>query len=264
MSKLIDLTGQDFGYWHVIERGPNDKYGKAYWICKCTKCNKTIKPVSGSHLRSGRSKQCPDCSTKNMIESTVKDEQGKMYGYLYVERRATEEEKPRHDRTGVYWNCTCTKCGRKNVIVFGDYLRKGETKSCGCITSMNESKIAQMLDTLNIRYIQQQRFENLTSTGRNCDQLMFDFGIYNNDTLIYLIEFDGIQHFDETHHNWGEGHFERTRRNDLIKNKYCFDNNIPLIRIPYDAEYNLNDLKLETTRFLLTKENEKEYYESRI
>ena len=29
------------------------------------------------------------------------------------------------------------------------------------------------------------------------------------------------------------------------------------------AVYNLNDLKLETTRFLLTPENEKEYYESR-
>lgn len=29
MSKLIDLTGQDFGYWHVIERAENDKQGKA-------------------------------------------------------------------------------------------------------------------------------------------------------------------------------------------------------------------------------------------
>ena len=24
MSKLIDLTGQDFGYWHVLERAKND------------------------------------------------------------------------------------------------------------------------------------------------------------------------------------------------------------------------------------------------
>ena len=263
MSKLIDLTGQDFGYWHVIERAENDKSGKAYWLCKCTKCNKTIKAVSGAHLRTGRSKQCQDCAVKNMISSHIKNEQGKTYGYLYVERQATEEEKPRQNRDGVYWVCTCTKCGRKNVIVFGDYLRKGETKSCGCITSVNESKIAQMLDTLNIKYIQQQRFENLTSTGRACDQLMFDFGIFNNNILIYLIEFDGIQHFDSNHHHWSEDTFKQTRRNDLIKNKYCFDNNIPLIRIPYDAEYNLNDLKLETTRFLLTKENEEMYYAER-
>lgn len=263
MSKLIDLTGQDFGYWHVIERAKNGPGGRSKWLCKCTKCNETVKIVDGGHLRGGRSKQCKKCGLKDMIESTVKDEQGKMYGYLYVERRATEEEKPRHDRTGVYWNCTCTKCGRKNVIVFGDYLRKGETRSCGCITSVNESKIAQMLDTLNIKYVQQQRFKDLTSTGRPCDQLKFDFGIYNNNVLIYLIEFDGIQHFNKTHHNWTEGGFERTRCNDLLKNKYCFNNNIPLIRIPYDAKYDLNDLKLETTRFLLTPENEEEYYAKR-
>ena len=262
MSKLIDLTGQDFGYWHVIERAENDKNGQAQWLCKCTKCNETIKIVKGGHLRGGRSKQCPNCSVKNMIESTIKNEQGKTYGYLYVKRKATEEEKPRHDRKGVYWNCTCTKCGRQNIIVFGDYLRKGETQSCGCITSINESKIAQMLDTLNIKYIQQQRFENLTSTGRACDQLMFDFGIYNNNTLIYLIEFDGIQHFNKDH-EWKENGFEITHNNDLLKNKYCFDNNIFLIRIPYDTEYDLNDLKLETTRFLLTPENEGEYYEKR-
>ena len=29
MSKLIDLTGKDFGYWHVIERGENTKDGRA-------------------------------------------------------------------------------------------------------------------------------------------------------------------------------------------------------------------------------------------
>lgn len=29
MSKLIDLTGQDFGYWHVIERAENSKGGRA-------------------------------------------------------------------------------------------------------------------------------------------------------------------------------------------------------------------------------------------
>ena len=38
---------------------------------------------------------------------------GKTYGFLYVNRKATEEEKPRTDRAGVYWNCTCTKWSRK-------------------------------------------------------------------------------------------------------------------------------------------------------
>lgn len=28
MSKLIDITGQDFGYWHVIEKLPYKKMKK--------------------------------------------------------------------------------------------------------------------------------------------------------------------------------------------------------------------------------------------
>lgn len=257
MSKLIDLTGQDFGYWHVIQRAENDKSGKAMWLCKCTKCNQTIKPVAGSHLRSGRSTTCTNCRQQKMTAATIKDETGKDYGFLHVERKATEDEKPRHDRTGTYWNCTCTKCGRQNVIVFGDYLRKGETKSCGCINSYNESKICQMLDNMQIKYITQKRFAGLTSTGRECDELIFDIAIYNDNILLYLIEYDGIQHFEHGHFY---DNYNITHRNDLIKNQYCFNHNIPLIRIPYDVEYNLNDLKLETTRFLLIQENEEKYY----
>lgn len=256
MSKLIDLTGKDFGYWHVIERAENDARGRARWICKCTACGK-IKVVDGSHLRSGRSTNCGCVRMEKMRQANIKNEQGKTYGYLYVEREATKDECPRIDKEGIYWNCTCTKCGRRNVIVFGDYLRNGDTKSCGCMNSINESKICQMLDHLGIKYEQQQKFNDLSSTGRACDVLPFDIAVYNNNTLLYLIEYDGIQHFEDGHfHNT----LEVTRKNDLIKNKYCFDHNIPLIRIPYDAEYTLDDLKLETTRFLLTPENEQEYY----
>ena len=257
MSKLIDLTGKDFGYWHVLERAENDNGGRARWLCKCTACGK-IKVVSGSHLRSGRSTNCGCVRMEKMRRANIKNEQGKMYGYLYVEREAIKDEIPRIGRDGIYWNCTCTKCGRRNVIIFGDYLRNGDTKSCGCINSVNESKICQMLNHLNIKYKQQQKFNDLSSTGgRACDVLPFDIAVYNNDILLYLIEYDGIQHFERGHFN---DTFDITHQNDLLKNKYCFDHNIPLIRIPYNAEYTLDDLKLETTRFLLTPENEKEYY----
>lgn len=259
MSKVIDITGQDFGYWHVIERTENSSRGEAYWLCKCAKCGQ-IKPVKGTHLRKGRTTQCKECSFKEIQQSKVLNEQGKTYGYLYVERRATEEEKPRNDRTGAYWVCTCKKCGKKDVIVFGDYLRKGDTQSCGCLKSVNEAKITSMLELMSIKYVKQQSFENLKSNKNSF--LYFDFGIYNNNTLIYLIEYDGEPHFNYNQRGWNtKENFEQRNQRDLIKNKYCFDNNIPLIRIPYDANYDLNDLKLETTRFLLTPENEGAYYE---
>ena len=261
MSKLIDLTGQDFGHWHVIERAPNRANGRAYWVCQCTACGK-VKEVIGKNLRNGNSTNCGCVRMEKMRQASIKDETGKLYGYLQVKRMATKEEQPRADRTGIYWVCDCLHCGRKDVVIFGDYLRNGDTKSCGCVSSVNESKIAQMLTTMGFRYKEQLTFDNLTSTGRPCDRLIFDFAIFNQEELLYLIEYDGIQHFNKEH-EFREGGYETTHSNDLMKNKYCFENRIPLIRIPYDQTYILDDLKLETTRFLLTPANEEIYYQKR-
>ena len=129
-------------------------------------------------------------------------------------------------------------------------LRSGKSQSCGCIQSKQEEKIIQLLTKNQILFNYQYQFDDLLNKK-------FDFYVNNS----YIIEFDGSQHFKYTDSGWDtEEHFERTHKNDLIKNKYCFEHNIPLIRIPYNAEYTFEDLKLETTRFLLTPENEKEYY----
>lgn len=261
MSRLIDLTNKDFGYWHVLERAENNSYGRARWKCKCTACG-TIKVVDGGHLRSGHSTNCGCIRMEKMRQASIKHEEEKTYGFLLVNRMATEDEKPRKDTQSIYWNCTCLNCGRKNVIVRGDYLRNGDTKSCGCLTSYHEVRIQKMLEDLGIKYVTQQKFKGLTSTGRTCDELMFDIAVYNADILLYLIEYDGLQHFSYNDIGWHtKERFEKTRQNDLLKNKYCFEHHIPLIRIPYNVEYNLNDLKLETTRFLLTPKNEEQYYQ---
>lgn len=90
--------------------------------------------------------------------------------------------------------------------------------------------------------------------------LPFDIAIFNNEfELGYLIEYDGEQHFKPS----SMFDYEKQHCHDMIKNKYCFEHNIPLIRIPFDAEYTLEDLNLFTTRFLLTPDNEREYYENR-
>jgi len=151
-------------------------------------------------LRGGRSTSCGCTKMEKMRQASIKDESGKTYGYLYVNRMATKEEKPRNIES-IYWVCTCTKCGRSNVIVRGDYLRNGDTTSCGCVQSKNESIIAQMLNSLEYTYKQQYVFDNLSSTGRKCDRLPFDFAVINPHTqqVLYLIEYDGIQHFTESH-----------------------------------------------------------------
>jgi hypothetical protein len=52
--------------------------------------------------------------------------------------------------------------------------------------------------------------------------MRFDYAIFNDDNSISrLIEFDGEQHFNKNS-PW----YNATHNNDILKNKYCKDNNI--------------------------------------
>lgn len=84
--------------------------------------------------------------------------------------------------------------------------------------------------------------------------MRYDFIIINkNNEPIYLIEFDGEQHFHPVKAWGGEERFEKQKQLDKIKNDYAIMHNLPLIRIPYTHYNNLSleDLKLETTTFLV-------------
>lgn len=56
----IDLTGQQFGRWIVLEKS-EEKRGSnraTFWKCQCSCNEKTIKYVSTNSLTSGKSKSC--------------------------------------------------------------------------------------------------------------------------------------------------------------------------------------------------------------
>ena len=60
----------------------------------------------------------------------------------------------------------------------------------------------------------------------------FDFAIFEDDKLKYLIEYQGIQHYQESIFSKYESLQERQNR-DNIKREYCKSHNIKLIEIPY-------------------------------
>ena len=60
MPKLIDMKGQSFGRFVVLEKAESREDG-ALWLCLCV-CGKR-RVVSGKHLRSGHSQSC-GCLTK--------------------------------------------------------------------------------------------------------------------------------------------------------------------------------------------------------
>ena len=95
-----------------------------------------------------------------------------------------------------------------------------------CIQSKGEKEVERVLDLLNISYIKQYRFKNC----KYKNTLPFDFFIPSNNICI---EYDGQQHFKEGHFGCSSQDFKEIQIKDGIKTKYCLDNNIKLIRIPY-------------------------------
>ena len=73
---------------------------------------------------------------------------------------------------------------------------------------------------------------------RNKNPLPFDFYLPEYKTCI---EFDGRQHFESIEHWEGDNGLLKIKKNDSIKNEYCKDNDIKLIRIPYYEIDNIED-----------------------
>ena len=69
---------------------------------------------------------------------------------------------------------------------------------------------------------------------RNVKPLPFDLYV---PILNLCIEYDGRQHFEPIEHWGGFDGLLLTQTNDFIKNQYCNDNNINLLRIRYDEDH---------------------------
>jgi len=96
-----------------------------------------------------------------------------------------------------------------------------------CSLSKGERKIMAYLDKMDIEYISEFRINGC----KNQITLPFDFYLpkYN-----MCIEYDGEQHFRPIEYFGGIKTFEKQIERDKIKNDYYLDNNIKLIRIPFN------------------------------
>jgi len=98
-----------------------------------------------------------------------------------------------------------------------------------CNDSKGEIEIKRILESYNILYETQKTFKNCKYKSL----LKFDFYLpkYN-----CCIEYDGQQHFKPLKFFGGIDEFKKTQIRDKIKNKYCKDENINLLRIKYNDE----------------------------
>lgn len=222
-KRNIDLVGHRFGRLVVLSRSTTS----AKWVCRCD-CGNLVE-VTTTHLKTGHTKSC-GCLQKD-ITSEVRgiNLNGQRFGLLTVE--GLDIEKSISEKK--YWVCQCD-CGSRISVSTGD-LRSGNTQSCGCSKlSHGEMKIKSLLEEYNIPFEQEKSFPDCVNPSTN-RLLRFDFFVNNQ----YLIEFDGKQHYEQSP-NWEP--LEDIQRRDRIKDTWCKEHNITLIRIPYTR---LNTLTIE-------------------
>lgn len=94
--------------------------------------------------------------------------------------------------------------------------------------SNGELKIMSELCEHNIDYITEKTFEGCTYNGKHL--LRFDFYLpkYN-----ICIEYDGEHHYKDVELYNMKTSLDEVRKRDEVKNQYCIDNGIKLVRIPY-------------------------------
>ena len=240
-----DLIGKKFGYLTVIDCSNNrESNGGKRWICKCD-CKQDgclhIKEVNGGALISGKIISC-GCIGRSNLEIgrglNFRDLSGQTFGKLTVIKRV--EDVIFESRNCVNWKCKC-ECGNIAYVITTN-LVTGNTQSCGFCknNSHGNIKIEALLKEAKIYFEREKRFD----TCRNKFPLPFDFFVENK----YVIEYDGKQHYQNNSFFFND----KIPLHDEIKSKWCKNNNIPLIRIPY-TKYDtlcLEDLLLETSNFV--------------
>ena len=98
--------------------------------------------------------------------------------------------------------------------------------------SRGQIKIQQILIESGLEFAEEYSFPDLlTNTGR---PLRFDFAVFNDQHEIeFLIEFQGIQHYEAKSVFGGYSGLRKQQYNDMRKREYCNKHGITLVIIPY-------------------------------
>lgn len=265
--KMCDFTDNKYGNfpksrWSVIKRVENNNTGHVQYLCQCSCDKHTQQIVLGQTLRMGKSLSCGCLKNEKTAERNktkfidltgvqMSNWHDDKYGNFPESRWRVLEEAERRSSGEHQFLCECSCNNHTRRIVTGNMLRSGKSLSCGCLNfSRGELKISSILDNNNIKYEREKTFS--TCIFNNTNRLArFDFYLPDYNTLI---EYDGKQHFKSENQGWDtDEHLQKTQYRDLIKNNWCKDNNMNLIRIPYTCynKISIQDLLPETSTFLI-------------
>lgn len=122
--KFIPLDGQTFGKLTVLKFA-HIKNKKTYWQCQCSCSKAKVVTVRSDSLRDGSIRSC-GCLQRQKASEQLISLVGQQFDRLTVLKLAYTTGRK------TYWKCQCTCANKSIVIVRGDQLKSGDTRSCGC------------------------------------------------------------------------------------------------------------------------------------
>jgi Zn finger protein HypA/HybF involved in hydrogenase expression len=184
-----------------------------------------MKPKEHIHQKQG----CPKCGKESMSNIHRKELSILIDEFNKVHKNYYDYSMVNYKNNNTKVEIICKKHGifkqTSKSHLRGDRCPK-------CSISKGELRIANFLSERNINFNIQQTFLKCLSGNNN--KLKFDFYL---PEMNICIEYDGEQHFKPIDYFGGVEMFEKQIERDIIKNNYCLENNIKLIRIPFD-KYN--------------------------
>lgn len=234
--EAVEKMFLDCGYI-LLSKEYKNLHEKLSYICR--KHPDNIFEIAPNDLKHGV--RCPLCKKENFIPHNKLDYnfvKSKFLdnGYILLDTEYSNNQIP--------MRYICKEHPDKISKMSYGKLTMGQ-KCPFCRQSQLERKVCLYLDARKINYIPQYRFDDC----RNKLPLPFDFAIFDNkENLMFLCETDGRQHF-ELVEIYGEEEFELTQKRDRIKNEYCKNNNIKLIRIPYWEIDNIEEILKKELNF---------------
>ncbi len=217
-KREIDLTGETIGRWFIESEAFRDRRG-IHWNAICMCGNKGLPTTN--NLLNGTSKSC-GCYNKECISARErKDITGQKFYKL-----TAKECIGKNEYNNYLWRCICD-CGRE-IVTTASRLLGGQIISCGCTKSKGECLIEDYFIKNNIKYDKYKYFDDL----KYKTYLYFDFCITNHKNEMFLLEYQGEQHYYDC------GYFGKQQREitDPMKRKYCSTNNIKLFEIRFDDD----------------------------
>ena len=230
MGKIKYHNYDKIGPHHILLCYRYTKNKQPRGIFQCPYCGRSF-DATISKVVSGNTTRCPLCAKErrsNLGKSHGYNLSGQNFGELTVIKKAFIQKKAR--KSLVFWECLCS-CGA-TICVETNHLTSGHTQSCGHIKSIGENQLSSVLSNMQIKYQREKTFNDLISPYSH-RLLRFDFYLPDYNCCI---ECHGDQHqLNYKPHGYITTQtLERLHFCDNIKKKYCNDNNIKLLIIPYE------------------------------